>query len=192
MKSEKSKWILLLIVVFLTGCATTVNSHPKQIPPIDLSIVSSYQENLSVDLINDQPDTTPKEYTRLVGINKSVYTSLTVNYNEWTRFFIDSYTAELNKRGVKVYKDSPNKIKARLSNFGYFLFSPNLGFTSVARVNIVVQLLSSDDKWSKIYHEWDESGWSRGRAFGSVIYHTIEKLLKDPEVIDRMRISDVK
>ena len=188
MKSEKSKWILLLIVVFLTGCATTVNSHPKQIPPIDLSIVNSYRENLSVDLINDQPDTALKEYTRLVGINKSAYTSLTVNYNEWTRFFIDSYKAELTKRGVKVYKDSPNKIKVRLRNFGYFLFSPSLGFNSIVRVNIVVQLSSSDDKWSKTYNEMDESGWSRGRAFGSVIYHTIEKLLKDPEVLTRMKM----
>ena len=171
-------WILLLIIVFLAGCAHM--SVPKQIPPIDLSAVDKYQENLSVELINDQPNTTPVIYA---GIGGHTYYA---NYNEWTQFFIDNYTAELTKRGVKVSKDSPNKIKAKLSNFAFIQ-----GWAKV-RANMVVHLSSLDSKWSKTYEETDTSGWSGGRAFGSVIYHTIEKLLKDSEVIDRMRINNIK
>ena len=60
------------------------------------------------------------------------------------------------------------------------------------RANMVVHLAPADNEWSKTYEETDVSGWSGGRAFGSVIYHTIEKLLKDPEVIDRMKIDNIK
>lgn len=170
--------LLLLAVVFLSGCAHT--STPKQIPSLDLSVVDKYQENLSVELINDQPNTTPAIYA---GIGGHTYYA---NYNEWTQFFIDCYTAELVKRGAMVSKDSPNKIKVKLSNFAYIQ-----GWAKL-RVNMVVQMSSVDKTWSKTYEETDTSGWSGGRAFGSVIYHTIEKFLKDPEIIDRMRINSMK
>ncbi|OHB36388.1 MAG: hypothetical protein A2099_06825 [Planctomycetes bacterium GWF2_39_10] len=165
---------LLFCIIFFVGCAHYL--HPNQVPPISVTEVASYQENLSVNLINDQPDTTPNVF---VG-------KFYVNYNEWTQFFIDSYSAELTKRGVKVSKDSPNKIKVKLSGFNPYPITGN------PRVNIVVQLSSIDDKWYKIYRERDFSGWSWGRAFGSVVYHTIEKLLKDPELLNRMKTSDVK
>lgn len=171
MKSRNG--ILLLIVVLLAGCAHT--SKPGQIPPIELSVVDTYQKNLSVDLINDSPDTTPKVYA---GIGGHTYYA---NYNEWTQFFIDKYASELEKRGVKVSKDSPNKIKVKISDFAFIQ-----GWAKV-RANMRIQLSSVDGKWSKIYDETDTSGWSGGRAFGSVIYHSIEKLLKDTEVIDRMK-----
>lgn len=173
MQLEKRCWILLLIVVFLAGCAHT--SVPKQIPPLDLSVVDKYQENLSVELINDQPNATPVIYA---GVGGYTYYA---NYNEWTQFFIDCYTEELVKRDVLVSKDSPNKLKIKLSNFSFIQ-----GWAKV-RANIVVQLSSGNGEWSKTYEETDTSGWSGGRAFGSVIYHTIEKFLKDPEVIDKMK-----
>lgn len=175
---------LLFCIIFFVGCAQTqVNWHPKQMPPIDLSIVTPYQENLSVDLINDQPDTTPQEYTSDLAMGSAKFVA---NYNEWTQFFVDNYTSELVKRGVKVSKDSTNKIKVKLCNFGYIQ-----GWAKL-RAKIEVQLSSDDGKWSKTYIETDTSGWSAGRAFGSVIYHTIEKLLRDQEVMDRMRIGEVK
>ena len=155
-------------------------SVPKQIPPIDLSVVDKYEENLSVELINNQPNTTPVIYA---GIGGHTYYA---NYNEWTQFFIDRYTSELIKRGVIVSSDSPNKIKVKLSNFAFIQ-----GWAKV-RANMFVQLSSGDDRWSKTYEETDTSGWSGGRAFGSVVYHTIEKLIKDTEVIDRMKTGNTK
>ncbi len=57
--------------------------------------------------------------------------------------------------------------KVKLSNFAIIQ-----GLAKV-RVNMVVQLSSVDGTGSKTYAETDVSGWSAGRAFGSVIYHTI-------------------
>ncbi len=162
-----------IMLVILTGCAHTWS--PGHAPEIGLDAVSQYQGNLSVDLINNQPNTTPQMFAATGG-----HTHL-ANYNEWTQFFIDDFTKELTKRGVKVSKDSLNKIKIKLSDFAFFQ-----GFSKV-RVNMKVQLESGDGKWSKLYEETDTSGWSMGRAFGSVIYHTIEKLLKDPEVLNMMK-----
>ena len=173
------KWIgnviFLLIAAGLSSCAHTWS--PGQVPQIDLSAVGPYQEELSVDLINNQPNTTPQLFAGIGGHTHYA------NYNEWTQFFITTYADELTKRGVKVSQDSLNKIKIKLSNFAFYQ-----GFAKV-RTNMTVTLTSGDDKWSKIYEETDTSGWSMGRAFGSVIYHTIEKLLNDSEVVDKMKVS---
>lgn len=85
-----------------------------------------------------------------------------------------------------VSRDSPNKTKVKLSNFALIQ-----GWAKIS-VNMVVQRSSVDGKWSKTYEETDTSGWNGGRAFGSVVYHTIEKFLKDPEIIDRMEIDTIK
>jgi uncharacterized lipoprotein YajG len=169
------KVLFLLVSLFLVGCAHTWS--PGSVPEIGLDTVSQYQEKFSVDLINDQPITTPALFAAIGGHKHYA------NYNEWTQFFIDDFTKELTKRGVNVSKDSPNKLKVRLGNFAFFQ-----GFAKV-RVNMTVVLTSADGKWSKTYEETDTSGWSMGRAFGSIIYHTIEKILKDPEVMSKMRIT---
>lgn len=164
--------LFLLVANLFGGCAHTWS--PGQIPAINLNVVGSYQQNLSVDLINNQPNKAPQLFAGIGGHTHYA------NYNEWTQFFINNYDTELTKRGVKVSKDSPNKIKVKLSNFAFFQ-----GF-AVVRVNMTIQLQSDDGKWSKTFEETDTSGWSMGRAFGSIIHHTIEKLLKDPEIIARM------
>ncbi|HMK56896.1 MAG TPA: hypothetical protein VK448_09700 [Dissulfurispiraceae bacterium] len=165
---------VVLLAIFSGGCAHTWS--PKEVPPIDTASVAPYKMPLSVDLINNQPDTTPQLFAASGG--HSHY----ANYNEWTDFFIKTYTAELTRRGAAVSAESPNKMKVKLSNFQFFQ-----GFAKV-RANIKVTL-NTDDGWTKAYEETDTSGWSLGRAFGSVIYHTIEKLLQDPEVINKMKMS---
>jgi hypothetical protein len=50
-----------------------------------------------------------------------------------------------------------------------------------------IHLSSPDNTWSKVFEETDTSGWSMGRAFGSLIYHAVEKMMMDPEVMTRMR-----
>ena len=176
MKCKGIIYLVIFIMMFLSGCAHTLS--PSQIPSIDLSAVASYQQDLSVDLINDQPNRTPKLFA---GISGHTYYA---NYNEWTQFFIQRYAAELLKRGVKVSKDSQNKMRIKLSNFAMFQ-----GFAKV-RVNITVLLTFEDGKWSKTFEETDTSGLSWGRAFGSVMYHTMEKLLRDSEVINRMKVNE--
>jgi uncharacterized lipoprotein YajG len=170
MKKTSLLVLSVLLVSILGGCAHTVVS-PHQTPPIGLNVVGAYTQSLSVDLINGQPNTTPVLF----------YANFDANYNEWTKFFIDTYAEELSKRGVKISQDSPNKIKVKLSHFSVIQ-----GFAKM-RANMTVTLTSEDDKWTKSMDETDTSGWSMGRAFGSVIYHTIEKLLQDSEVISRMK-----
>ncbi|MEW6419698.1 MAG: hypothetical protein AB1480_16540 [Nitrospirota bacterium] len=169
------KVLCLFITLFLAGCAHTWS--PGSVPEIGLDTVSQYQEKFSVDLINDEPNTTPQLFAGIGGHTHYA------NYNEWTQFFINDYAKELTKRGVNVSKDSPNKLKVKVGKFAFFQ-----GFAKV-RVNMTVVLTSDDGKWSKTFEETDTSGWNMGRAFGSVIYHTIEKLLKDPEVMNRMKVT---
>jgi uncharacterized lipoprotein YajG len=166
---------LILIVGLMTGCAHTW--RPGEVPELGLDAVGLYSDHLSVDLINNQPNTTPQLFAGIGGHTHYA------NYNEWTEFFIKDFSQELTKRGVAVSKESPNKIKVKLSNFAFFQ-----GFAKV-RVNMTVHLEAGDGSWSKTYEETDTSGWSMGRAFGSVIYHTIEKILKDPEVMGRMKAA---
>ncbi|HTZ17339.1 MAG TPA: hypothetical protein VMB78_02755 [Dissulfurispiraceae bacterium] len=168
---------LVAIATFSGGCAHVVN--PKEAPEIGLDAVGPFQAGYSVQFINNQPDTTPKLFA---GIGGHTYLA---NYNEWTQFYINQFSKELTKRNVTVSNESTNVMKVALSQFAYFQ-----GF-AVVRVNMTVKLESSDGKWFKVYEETDTSGWSMGRAFGSVVYHSIEKILHDREVIERMRVNPV-
>ncbi len=177
MESLKKIFLGVIVILLISGCSRTW--HPGSSPAIDLGIVPPYTEALSVALINNQPNTEPQLFAGVGG------TTHYANYNEWTQFFIEQWKSELTKRGVNVSDDSPNKINVKLSDFAFFQ-----GFAKV-RVNMKVLLESPDKSWAKEYLETDTSGWSMGRAFGSVIYHTIEKLLNDPEIIGKMRVEEI-
>ena len=168
-------FVLLIGLLFVSGCATI--SKPGSIPAIGLDRVGSFKENLSVDLINDQPNTTPQTYA---GIGGYTYQA---NYNEWTKFFIDNLGEELKKRSVDVSETSPNKLKVKLSDFDFIQ-----GWAKV-RVNMRISLQMPDKNWSKEWVATDTSGWNGGRAFGSVIYHAIEQLLKDSQLIELLRVD---
>ena len=166
-------FVLLVFIGLSAGCSHVW--RPETVPEIGTDAVGPYTAKYSVDLINDEPDKTPRLFAA-AGVSKHY-----ANYHEWTEFFIDDYSKELTRRGVAVSAQSPNKIKVKLSNFAYFQS------LAKARVNMTVTLASADDRWSKTYHETDTSGLSLGRAFGSIIYHTVEKLLKDPELLGKMK-----
>lgn len=168
----KKMFFVLVLVCITTGCSHVW--HPGRAPEISLDTVGRFDESYSVDLIHDQPD------TRLRFFGNAGFHKHYADYNEWTKFFISQYAMELEKRGVKVTKDSANKIKVKLSDF---LFAQ--GFARV-RTNIKIRLYD-DMGWQKEYDETDTSGLSIGRAFGSVTYHSIEKLLKEKDVMERMR-----
>ena len=198
-------FLVTLVLGLMTGCMAAVK--PGNIPEVGLDSVGPYSGPLSVDLINDQPDTTPHWFGSGGEINYPRYgtvrwdgsrhvahvmperinsgTSYTANYNEWTEFFIRHFSHELAKRGVTVSKDSPNKIKVKLSNFALFL-----GFTKV-RVRLTVQLEAGDSSWSGTYEETDISAVSISGACGGAISHSIKKLLNDPEFIQLMKTGQL-
>jgi len=165
--------LLILIVAFAVGC--THHSVPKQIPPIGLDLVGTYDEKYSVSLINDQMDTSDNLYWTM-GAHRYY-----ANYNTWTKFFIDSYTTELQKRGVDVSDGSPNKLKVKISDFAF------MQGMFVVRANMKVRVRTLDNKFEKEWVETDTSGWSGGRALGSTVYHAIQRLLNDPEVMNSMK-----
>lgn len=164
---------ILSILFLLAGCAHTWS--PKQAPPVPMNSVGPLGPGLSVHLVNDQPLTTPQLFAALGGHTHYA------NYNEWTDFFIRYWGEELMKRGVAVGPQSRNSISVKLDDFRYYQ-----GFAKI-RTNMRIHLSSSDNTWRKDIEETDTSGWSMGRAFGSVIYHTVEKLMRDPEVLGRMK-----
>jgi len=55
------------------------------------------------------------------------------------------------------------------------------------RGNIHFRFSTSDGRIFKEMYETDTSGMSVGRAYAGVIYHTVEKLLQDREVLDKMK-----
>lgn len=164
---------ILVTMIFSTiGCAYV--RVPKQIPPIGLGIIGPYTEKLSVDLINNQPDSALHVYAGQGGFTCSA------NYNQWTNFFIEKLAEELKKRNTVVSKDSQNKLKVKLSDFAFIQ-----GFWKV-RVNMKIKLEMPDKNWEKEWVATDTSGWNDGRAFGSVIYNVILGLLKDHEFIEKL------
>ena len=162
------------LVVLLAGCSHTWS--PGQAPPIPLDVVKARDPGLSVDLVNNQPITEPQIFASVSGHKHYA------NYNEWTEFFIKYWSEELVKRSVAVSRESPNKILVKLDDFIL-----THGFAKV-RTNMTIRLSSPDGTWQKTLNETDTSGWSLGRAFGSLIYHAVEKMLEDSEILARMKM----
>lgn len=167
---------LSLFLFFIAGCATV--SKPGNISEINMEDVGKFLKALSVELINNQPNTTPQLYAGVEG--HTFY----ANYNEWTEFLINKLGEELKKRDASVSQDSPNKLKVKLSEFSYIQ-----GWAKV-RITMKVSLEITEKNWKKEWVVTDVSGWSIGRAFGSVIYHTIEQILKDPEIIELLEVNN--
>ena len=175
MQTFKNLVLLMLFCFSLSYCSHY--SNPHNIPPVGIDVVGPYDQKLSVDLINNQDDKRQYLYWSM-GIHRYY-----ANYNEWTQFFIDRYTDELKKRGVTVSKDSPNKIKIKLSDFAL------MQGMFVIRVNAKFKFEKTDENWVKEWVDTDTSGWSGGRAFGSVLYSVIKKVLTDPEIIGKMKVK---
>jgi len=168
------KYLLLLApALFLNACAHRWS--PGNAPPIPMETVPQFSEKLSVELVNDQPDT---EWKLFAGVGGHTHYA---NYNEWTQFFVNYWSEELTKRGAEVSPESKNKILVKLDHFQFFQ-----GFAKV-RTNFSITLTNPDGSWKKEYEETDTSGWSMGRAFGSLIHHSVMKLMMDPDVLDRMK-----
>jgi hypothetical protein len=102
--------LLVSLVAFSGGCTHVVN--PKETPAIGLDVVGPMQAGYSVNLVNNQPETTPKLFAA-----RGAHTFL-ANYNEWTQFYIDQFSTELTKRNVTVSGESPNVMKVALSKIG--------------------------------------------------------------------------
>lgn len=164
---------ILSILFLVGGCAHTWS--PGQAPPVPMESVGPLGPGLSVNLVNDQPLKTPQLFAGIAGHTHYA------NYNEWTDFFIRFWGDELTKRGVAVGPQSRNTITVKLDDFRFYQ-----GF-AVVRTNMRVHLANPDNTWKKDLDETDTSGWSMGRAFGSVVHHTVEKLMGDPEVLGRMK-----
>jgi len=161
------------LALLMAGCTHTWS--PGQAPPIPLEAVGPLETGLSVELINNQPNTTPQLFAGIGGHTHYA------NYNEWTEFFIRYWTEELIKRNVAVTSQSPNKILVKLDSFAFIQ-----GFAKL-RVNMKIDLSSRDETWRNTLDETDTSGWSMGRAFASLIYHAVEKMLTDPGIMARMK-----
>lgn len=162
----------VVVALLLGGCAHRWS--PGQAPPVALEAVGPFEKGYSVHLTNNQPDNT---YHLFGGAGGHTHYA---NYNEWTGFYVKYWGDELAKRGVDVTDRSPNKIAVKLDNFMFIQ-----GF-AVVRTNMKIHF-SSPDGWKKDFEETDTSGWSMGRAFGSLIYHSVEKVMKDPDVMGRMK-----
>ncbi len=168
---QSSKLTGLLAVIFFTLAGCMIVWHPRGVPELGLDKVGALSGGYSVALVNDQREANPQP----------VLGQAYVNYNEWTEFFVNYYSNELRKRGVNVDPNSPNKILVKLDGF-----TVQQGFARM-RSNIHFRFSTSDGRIFREMYETDTSGMSAGRAFASVIYHTVEKLLQDKEVLDRMK-----
>lgn len=168
---RKVSLLLLVAAVSMvfTGCATV--RRPGQIPEISLESVGKFQEGLSAELVNNQPNTTPEVYS---GVWPNY---LKADYNEWTQFFINELKKELERRGVKINSGSSNKVKVKISNF-----TTLPGFATI-RVRMGIRVEIPSKNWVKDWSATDVSGWNDGRAFGSTIHNAIKELLQDETFI---------
>ncbi|MBI5970703.1 MAG: hypothetical protein HY884_06075 [Deltaproteobacteria bacterium] len=174
-QSTKLPALLVSVLFALAGCMFV--RHPGNVPDIGLDKVGALDGKYSVALINAQPDSNLQQKEYLAAILGYAY----VNYNEWTEFFVNYYSNELKKRGVNVTSDSPNKILVKLDGFTNILESFK------KKTIIHFRFSTADGKIIKEMYETDTSGLDPGHAYAGVIYHTVEKLLNDSDVLDRMK-----
>jgi hypothetical protein len=165
---------ILLTLFLLGGCAHTWS--PKPVSPVPMESVGPLSPGLSVNLVNDQPLTTPQ----LIGTDMGH--SHHANYNEWTDFFIRYWGEELTKRGVVVDTKSRNTISVKLDDFSF-----NHVHVWVVFGGMKVHLSSPDNTWRKAFSEFASSGAGLANALGNDINLIVEKLMRDPEVLDRMK-----
>jgi hypothetical protein len=149
--------------------------HPGSTPPVTLDTVAAYEEPYSVYFVNAQPDTEQKLFGSM-GIH-----DYTADCNEWTEFLVSLLTEEFKKRGADVSADNGNVINVIVSDFAYIT-----GMWSV-RTNVKITVSTPDGTWSKVYSETDTSGWSMGRAFGSLFHHFVIKVMEDEEFMGQIR-----
>ena len=161
-------------LLLLVGCTHTY--HPGTAPEVSLAYVGSFESTYSVELIHDQDDSTLRLFSATRGGKHYA------DYKEWTTFFIEAYARELTKRGVKVGVGSPHRMAVKLKDFSY-----RHGFARV-RVYMTLVLSDPDGTWEKEIKATAVSGWSTGRAFGSIVHNTIVDLLNDREVMERLKI----
>jgi len=146
--------------------------HPGSGMKISTSHIGSFSEPHSVKLINDQPDKTPLKFFRW----------FTADLNEWTQFLIDELSEELEKRGVVVSSSSPNKLKVKIVEM------TSAESVAAIRMFLTVLLSTPDNSWSKEIKVNESSAWTAGRALGGAIYRANEKILKDREIMNKMRL----
>jgi len=167
------KGTILLVLLFFGGCAHTW--HPKEVPPVPMETVGPLGPGLSVHIVNDQPLTTPQMFFTDVGHTHHA------NYNEWTDYFIRYWGEELTKRGVAVGPQSRNTISVKLDGFwAHHVFV-------VHNAGMKIHLSSPDNTWSKEFIETDSSGMGLGGALSNVVHLTTEKLMRNHDVLDRMK-----
>ncbi len=163
---------LILFAVFSWGCAHVVEPHG----PCEIGTgIRPLQTGYSVQLINNQPDT-----TRVSFASAGIHTYL-ANYNEWTQYYIDQLSNELTKRNVVVSNKSPNAIRITLSQF--------LMARWTGRGTMTIKLETADGRWFKVYEESETSAWVIETAFNGDVCHSIEMISNDPEVLEKMHES---
>jgi hypothetical protein len=166
--------MILLSLFLLGGCAHTWS--PRPVSPVPMESVGPLSPGLSVHLVNNQPLTTPQLFDTDMGHTHYA------NYNEWTDFFIRYWGEELTKRGVVVDTKSRNTISVKLDDF-----YANHVHIWVFFGGMKVHLSSLDNSWRKEFSEMASSGGGLAPALGNAINLTVEKLMRDPEVLDRMK-----
>lgn len=173
---QKILMLMILLTLFLLGgCAHTWS--PGSFSPVPMESVGPLGHDLSVNLINAQNWTTPQIFYSLT------WHSHQANYNVWTDFFIRYWSEELKKRGVAVGSQSRNTIYVKLDNFWlreiFFVYNSGM----------MIHLSSPDNSWKKDFSATEVTSTFRtiGGALDSVFQHAAENLMKDPEVLNRMK-----
>ncbi len=170
--------LILSLSLIMAACApVTISPNKIRIDPnINLDLIGTYEKKLSVNLINNQPDSTIQPIPHPTG-------KFRVNYNEWTQFYIEQWEEELIKRGVNVSGDSPNLIKVKIYDIEFF------GKWELY-VRMMIELEDKSGTWSKKIKSISMDNWTGKGALINMFTRSIEKLLEDIEVIDKMRMDD--
>lgn len=153
------------------GCAHTWS--PGTIAAVPMESVGTFQKGLSVHLVNDQPLVVPQQFFTDLGHTHHA------NYNEWTGALISSWEAELRKRGAVAGPEGRNTVNVKVDGFEarhYFIH----------RVKIKIHLAAPERGWQKEVAASDTSGLGLGGALENAVFKGVEKMIKDPEIVDVM------
>ena len=183
----KRFFVLIGMMLLLCGCSfvfhpkkhTAYNSEPEAgSNPIDIVLsmdrVGPYPEGCSVWLVNNLTDSGEEAFKKGRG------NTFSVNYYEWTEFFIQEWREQLIKRGVDVTPQSPNVLYVALQSFDWEQGA------FVIKSELEVKIFKQGAGWLRTYY-----GHARrpGHNFNAAVYQTIGELLDKEDVVNQMRVE---
>lgn len=164
-------FFVILLLAISSGCAVTAT--PK-VEPVESGVLPPIQGHGTITLINDQKDTTIREFGR-AGFGK-----LQGDLHTWTETAVQLLEMEMEKAGLKVQAGGEKSIK--ISVLDVKLGVSGIDFVAaIAKGNVRIKV-ESGDGYSKEF-EGDKNALQPPNSCEKALTDAVVSMLKDEQIV---------